>query len=292
MKTPDITPAQVVAALGSLLSVLVSFGVDLTQEQRDSLLDLTGIGVFTGFFVVPLFALMPHGSCRSRFERLVDPVRQIATAIGISIDQTKTCLLAVMYGARTSTWHENAIPETVGRDAAKRLNDLPLFTNIVADVKRAGAAILAHNKPNRQGGLVNVFGKSMPVQEKDGAKVKKKTWSKLLAHLIQGVEALALRTCVASHPGEIVLVQHDGFTAAKPLDVAALEQAIQTATGYALKLEEELVQPDLADQFGRAAAKEAKAEFSKVRKARKASNGAGSGRFHPIHSSVNSAGAC
>jgi len=31
---------------------------------------------------VPLFALMPHGSCRSRFERLVDPVRQIATAIG------------------------------------------------------------------------------------------------------------------------------------------------------------------------------------------------------------------
>ena len=31
---------------------------------------------------VPCFALMPHGSCRSRWERLVDPVRQIATIIG------------------------------------------------------------------------------------------------------------------------------------------------------------------------------------------------------------------
>ena len=106
--------------------------------------------------------------------------------------------------------------------------------------------------------------------------------------LIQGVEALALLTCIERHPGEIVLVQHDGFTAAKPLYVAALEQAIQTATGYALTLEEKLVQPDLVEQFGKAVQN----EFSKERNGRKTSNGAGFGHIRPTQKTVNSAGAC
>lgn len=208
---------------------------------------------------------------------------EISEGVGISIDDTKTCLLALMYGARTTTWDKNAIPKAI-HDKAAALFALPLFANIADDVERARTAILKQHKLNRQGNLVNAFGKSIKANDYKP--------EQRLAHLIQGVEAKALRACIELHPGEIVLLQHDGFTATKRLDVAALEQAIQTATGYALKLEEELVQPDLADQFGRAAAKEAKAEFSKVRKARKASNGAGSGRFHPIHSSVNSAGTC
>jgi len=146
-------------------------------------------------------------------------------------------------------------------------------------VKQAREVILTQHKLNRQGGLVNAFNKSITA----GAHSPEQR----LAHLIQGVEALALRTCVASHPGEIVLVQHDGFTAAKPLDVAALEQAIQTATGYALTLEEKLVRPDLAEQFGKAV----QHEFSKVRSGQKASNGAGLGHIRPHQKTVNSAGA-
>ncbi len=87
-------------------------------------------------------------------------------------------------------------------------------------MKLARAAILSHTKPNRQGGLVNAFGKSI--------KAAQYSPEQRLAHLIQGVEALALLTCIERHPGEIVLVQHDGFTAAKPLDVAALELAISS----------------------------------------------------------------
>lgn len=202
---------------------------------------------------------------------------EIARTIGISTTQTKTCLLAVMYGARTTTWHENAIPQAIGTDAARRLADFPLFANIATDVKLARAAILKMRKPNRQGGLVNDFGKSIKADEHSP--------EQRLAHLIQGVEAKALRACIELHPGEIVLVQHDGFTATKRLDLAALELAIQTATGYALRLEEKLVQPDLAEQMD----KGVEHEFSKVRNARKASNGAGSGRFRPLHSTVNSA---
>ena len=205
--------------------------------------------------------------------------KEIADTIGISINQTKTCLLAVMYGARTTTWHENAIPQAIG-DKTDALRSFPLFANIATNVKLARAVILKQHKLNRQGGLANAFGKSI--------KADVHSPEQRLAHLIQGVEALALLTCIERHPGEIVLVQHDGFTAAKPLDVAALEQAIQTATGYALTLEEELVRPDLAEQFGKAV----QHEFSKVRNGLKASNGAGFSHIRPTTKTVNSAGAC
>ena len=76
-----------------------------------------------------------------------------------------------------------------------------------------------------------------------------------------------------------MLVQHDGFTATKRLDVAELELAISTATGYALTLKAKLVQPDLAEQLNKAA----EHEFSKVRSARKANAGAGFSHFHPPH---------
>jgi hypothetical protein len=202
---------------------------------------------------------------------------EIADAIGITINQTKTCLLAVMYGARTTTWHENAIPQAIG-DKAAALFALPTFANIADDVKLARAAILKQHKLNRQGGLVNAFGKSI--------KANAHSPEQRLAHLIQGVEAQALRACIELHRGKIILVQHDGFTAASRLDMAALELAIQTATGYALTLEEKPIRPDLVEQFGKAA----QHEFSKVRRSRKASTGASFGHFYPTNPTVNSAG--
>ena len=211
------------------------------------------------------------------------PVRhEIADTIGISYNEAKTSLLSVMYGAKSEAWYwyKNAIPDNIGTDAARRLNDLPLFANIASDVKRARQAILAHTKPNRQGGLVNAFEKSI--------KADAHSDEQKLAHLIQGIEAQALEACTELHPSEIVLLQHDGFTATKRLDAAKLEQAIEVATGYALKLKEEQAAPDLAAQYD----KTVQREFSKARKRLRASNGAGSSRIRPTPKTVNSAGAC
>lgn len=43
MKTPDITPAQVIAIVGATLGVLTAFGLDLTEEQQQALMNLTQI---------------------------------------------------------------------------------------------------------------------------------------------------------------------------------------------------------------------------------------------------------
>ena len=199
-----------------------------------------------------------------------DKIRaSIAETIGISINRAKKCLLAVMYGARTTEWEKNAIPEAIGKEKAALLYKLPLFADVAADVKLARNAILAKAPLNRQGNLPNAFGKAIRLEAK--GKEKAKTPEQRLAHLTQGIEALALKACTDLSPHDIILLQHDGFTASKPLNVKALESAIETATGYKLTLEEAPVRPDVAGQFGKARDD----EFSKAQKALKRNAGAG-----------------
>jgi hypothetical protein len=99
----------------------------------------------------------------------------IAKEAAISVTDVKTCLLAILYGARATEWKENAIPEEIGVEAAARLYKVPLFIGIKDDVAGARKAILAGYKRNKIGGLTNAFGKSI-----DG-KVKAE---KQLAHIL------------------------------------------------------------------------------------------------------------
>ena len=40
---PDITKAQIVALVQAVLATLVAFGFDITKDQQDALLQLTGL---------------------------------------------------------------------------------------------------------------------------------------------------------------------------------------------------------------------------------------------------------
>jgi hypothetical protein len=42
-KFPDITPIQVVAVVGSVIAILVAYGVNLSTAQQDSIMDLVKI---------------------------------------------------------------------------------------------------------------------------------------------------------------------------------------------------------------------------------------------------------
>ena len=160
----------------------------------------------------------------------------IAKDAGISKDQAKVCLLAILYGARQIAWPENAIPKAIGIDAAERLFNIKLFGDIHRDIQKARNIILDSHKRTRKKSLVNLFG--LPI---DGQANKEK----MLAHLIQGVEATALKSVLDAYPDDIILVQHDGFTATRLLDVRAIESAVLSATGYHLVLEVERIQLDI-----------------------------------------------
>lgn len=42
-KTPDITPAQVVAVAGAALAVAAAFGFDISQDSKDSIMQLVSV---------------------------------------------------------------------------------------------------------------------------------------------------------------------------------------------------------------------------------------------------------
>lgn len=162
------------------------------------------------------------------------PTRQaIASQAGISVEDAKVCLLAIMYGARASAWHENAIPQQIGEEAAKRLYEVDLFRAIVKDVARARSVILKNWPRTANGSLTNAYGKAISGKEKK---------AQLLAHLIQGAEAKALMVAIEMHPNDLVLLQHDGFVATRKLYVPAIIKEVEKATGYTLELEEEEIQ--------------------------------------------------
>jgi len=166
--------------------------------------------------------------------------RAIAEQAGITERQAKVCLLAIMYGAKASDWHENAIPEEIGMEAARRLFAVPLFAGIHADISQARSIILRSWKRTANGSLSNAFGKAIAADAKP---------EEQLAHLIQGVEAQALQTAIKMHPADIVLLQHDGFAATRRLSDKAIMEAVFQATGYRLELEEKTIRIDPDAQF-------------------------------------------
>jgi len=151
---------------------------------------------------------------------------RIADAVGIQVEQAKVCLLALMYGAKLAQRPDNAIPEAIGVENARRLYADPTFASIATDLRQGRAAILK-SWPRRRRTLLNAMGK--PIGLKEPAEDR-------LAHVIQGVEAQALRSIVELYPEEVVLLMHDGFVANRSLDVPLMERRMFDATGYRLTI--------------------------------------------------------
>lgn len=152
--------------------------------------------------------------------------KTIADDVGITVDQAKVCLLAIMYGARQSEWHKSAIPDAIGVPNAKKLYQHPLFAGIAADIDKGREAIIA-GWPRREKTLLNDAKKSIATKKKP---------KQILAHLIQGVEARMLRAALDLYSKEIVLLQHDGFASTTELDMVALREAMEKSSGYRLEL--------------------------------------------------------
>jgi len=163
--------------------------------------------------------------------------RQIMADVGLTEGEAKTCLIALIYGARFSHRDEDAIPAAIGKRAALRLYQHPLFMALKDDVANALWGILSQ-WPRSRKRLQNAYGKWI---SEDANQVQ------ILAHLLQGIEAKMLEAVRQTYPDEILLLQHDGFASAEQLDMGRMVQAIQEATGYQMQIEESRItlSPDL-----------------------------------------------
>lgn len=162
---------------------------------------------------------------------------QIAREVGISLEQVKMCLLAIMYGARANTWHENAIPNEIGPINANSLYQHPVFKAIAQDI-REGRRVILDNWPTRRSTLLNDIGKRIKKSEPPERK---------LAHLLQGIEAKALRAVIEAMPHDVLLLMHDGFVTNRRINIRDMERVVREETGYRLSLAGEKITlpPDL-----------------------------------------------
>jgi hypothetical protein len=154
----------------------------------------------------------------------------LAQEFGVKPKQIKQALLALVYGASFSDKPRDALPKILGSvEVAKAFYEHPTFKALGLDIKAARKAILDNQTIYRGGNIKNLRGLSM---SKKGHADRQ-----LLAHLLQGVESVALEAAHDLYSHHIVLLQHDGFTATtNQLDTKAIESAIFERTGYRLEL--------------------------------------------------------
>jgi hypothetical protein len=151
----------------------------------------------------------------------------------LSIEEAKSCLLAIMYGARASEWHDTAIPHTIGVARARLLYQDPTFKALLGELEAIRAFIVGA-WPHRNGKhVINDVGYGI-----DGREPAKC----VLAHLLQGVEAKMLRAVVDAFPNEVLLLQHDGFASRRRLDAAEIVGVVYAATGYRMRVDEKLLE--------------------------------------------------
>ena len=144
------------------------------------------------------------------------PVRRgLAEKYGVSLKQVKLALIALVYGATFSERPKDALPRILGGILkAREFYADSMFLALQEDVKAARSAILKGHPVNRQK-LKNLRGLVMDMRENAPRQQ--------LAHLLQGVESVALESAHDLYADQVVLLQHDGFTATDLLDTKAIE---------------------------------------------------------------------
>lgn len=161
---------------------------------------------------------------------------------GITEAQAKQALIALIYGARFSMRDKDALPKILkSTSLAARVYEHPVFRSLRDDIVQARKTVLAAQTITRRT-MKNCRGLTINVDQADTRQQ--------LAHLLQGVEVAALEAAYRLHGQDIVLLQHDGFAARHALDVGAIEAAMTHATGYRLKVKQQVIQPNLDDAYG------------------------------------------
>jgi hypothetical protein len=150
-----------------------------------------------------------------------------------SVDGVKEALIAVLYGAPLHTNPDfTSIPKILGKVSAKLFAMHPFVRGLKKEISTVGKFIVADTH-SRRGCYVNAMGIEAP--KESGKELKT---IQLLCHALQGVEALALKSVIATHGQDILLCMHDGWVARKKLDCDDLQSVIFQATGFDLQIEE------------------------------------------------------
>lgn len=155
---------------------------------------------------------------------------KIAKETGLSTSEVKTAFTSVLYGARTTTFPDNALFRQLGAEGLAKISENSFFKGLQAEVNATTKALLKAHSGSQ--GVTNPLGKLL----RNHSSV---TRNQQVAHIIQGYEAFMLDTVVLALADEegishqVRLLLHDGWTTdaeTLPALTGALEK-IESQTG-------------------------------------------------------------
>ena len=191
------------------------------------------------FSVIGQLAEQLGFNCESIYQYINNKVQfreALAEKVGISVQQAKRCLIALMYGAKTLLIDRCAIPKEIGATKAELLYATSEFAGLSSDLKIASQLITDQATKSGMCLPKNAYGKTL---------LGKSSGSQILSHLVQGVERCALEAAISICKDDVVLLQHDAIVTKKRLEKSSLENEILQKTGFKLMIDEKQLQPNL-----------------------------------------------
>jgi len=152
-------------------------------------------------------------------------VRQmLAAQLRVPVDVAKRIIIATLYGGRAGFSLDDLL-RRVDADPVL-LKESPLLITLNKDVRRIQKAVIDNARTHR-GFVINALGKGIHAGEKK---------SRVVAHIVQGVEQRLMRTAFQGVPG-ILSWEHDGVTIDHEVDLQRLQKLILDQHGIWMPIE-------------------------------------------------------
>mgnify|MGYP006422810159 FL=1 len=135
---------------------------------------------------------------------------RLADQLQVSPEVAKRVIIATLYGGRVGFSLDQLLVRAESDPAL--LRNSQLLNDLNNDVRRIQKAIIQNAREHR-GFYINALGKGIKIDQKK---------SKIVAHIVQGVEQMLMRTAFEGVPG-ILSWEHDGVTIDHEVDLEKLQ---------------------------------------------------------------------
>lgn len=152
---------------------------------------------------------------------------ELAKDLGVSIEQIKQLLLAMIFGAKLDKRGE--IYKILGETAfnvAIQHSKLKMLASELGRISRD----MVENADVVDGQLINAMGLSLSVADSNHRQHA--------AFLFQGIESLMLKAAIRSHNGAVILPLHDGWVCRLRRSATVAERGIMKETGIEVTVKE------------------------------------------------------
>ena len=176
------------------------------------------------------------GKCPA-IRRYLDQKQEIREALAEHVREhvnlVKQCLLAMIYGAEKTTYWDAAISRYLGKAGAEKFYKHHFVVALQADLDAGREIIIETHRPSKRGRITNAMGRKVSAAEDH---------KKIMAHILQGLEAKMLEMAREEFHDQIILLQHDGFTTLERVDYVPLLKRIKDELGMGMEMSEDLLQ--------------------------------------------------